>query len=89
MHCHKPICGKALQYLFFFTNGRHKRMIGLHLKYGPIVRSTARSLTISDKNMIKQILHDDDLPKARIYKNLQCMILEFISGKHFESSSIL
>ncbi|CAO3674069.1 unnamed protein product [Umbelopsis vinacea] len=49
----------------------HKRMIGLHQKYGPIVRSTASSLTISDKNMIKQILHDDDLPKARIYKNLQ------------------
>jgi hypothetical protein len=89
MHCHKPICGKERAILIFLPNGRHKRMIGLHQKYGPIVRSTARSLTISDKNMIKQILHDDDLPKARIYKNLQCTILDFISGKHFESSSIL
>ncbi|GAB5585105.1 hypothetical protein Unana1_00005 [Umbelopsis nana] len=50
---------------------RYSRMIGLHLKYGTIVRSTASSVTISDKNMIKQILHDDDLPKSKMYKNLQ------------------
>ncbi|KAI8584443.1 hypothetical protein K450DRAFT_216439 [Umbelopsis ramanniana AG] len=50
---------------------RYQRMVGLHQKYGRIVKSTSRTITISDKNMIKQILHDDDLPKAWAYKNLQ------------------
>ncbi|KAI9279202.1 cytochrome P450 [Umbelopsis sp. AD052] len=50
---------------------RYKRMIGLHQKYGRVVRTTGHTITISDKDMIKQVLHDDDLPKAWAYKNLQ------------------
>lgn len=56
-------------------------MIGLHQKYGRIVRSTNRTITISDKHMIKQILHDDDLPKAWAYKNLQCKTIHTAEGK--------
>ncbi|KAG2173125.1 hypothetical protein INT43_004498 [Umbelopsis isabellina] len=50
---------------------RYKYVAGLHRKYGSIVRSTGRSISVADKHMIKQILHDDDVPKANGYKNFQ------------------
>jgi hypothetical protein len=63
------------------TAHRYHRMIELHQKYGRIVRSTNRTIIISDKHMIKQILHDDDLPKAWSYKNLQCKAIDTAEGK--------
>ncbi|CAM0140406.1 unnamed protein product [Umbelopsis sp. WA50703] len=50
---------------------RYKNFISLHQKYGPVVRINSRVISVADKHMIKQILHDDDLPKARTYKAFQ------------------
>lgn len=39
----------------------------IHDKYGGVVRTGPRSVSISDKDMIKQILVIDDLPKGPAY----------------------
>lgn len=50
---------------------RYKNFIELHQKYGNVVRVSSQAISIADKHMIKQVLHDDDLPKARTYKAFQ------------------
>ncbi|KAL9547326.1 hypothetical protein MBANPS3_006220 [Mucor bainieri] len=43
----------------------------LHDKHGAIVRTGPESISVADKDMIKQILIHDDLPKGPIYETLR------------------
>ncbi|KAI9323898.1 cytochrome P450 [Dichotomocladium elegans] len=50
---------------------RWKTILEYHKRYGKVVRLGPRSIVISDKDMIRQVLQKDDLPKGSTYKNLQ------------------
>ncbi|KAG1058231.1 hypothetical protein G6F42_028762 [Rhizopus arrhizus] len=43
----------------------------LHDIHGAIVRTGPKSISVADKNMIKQVLVHDDLPKGPIYAMLR------------------
>lgn len=43
----------------------------LHDIHGVIVRTGPKSISVADKNMIKQVLVHDDLPKGPIYAMLR------------------
>jgi hypothetical protein len=54
-------------------------MRNIHDKYGEVVRIGPRSVSISDKDMIKQVLLQDDLPKGpaySIFKSTTCSFPE-------------
>jgi hypothetical protein len=42
----------------------------MHDQYGSVVRTGPRSISISDKNMIKEVLATQDLPKGSQYSIL-------------------
>ncbi|KAI9287121.1 cytochrome P450, partial [Umbelopsis sp. AD052] len=50
---------------------RYLKLMDLHKKYGHIVRIAQNKLSISDKDMIQQILVTDDLPKGHNYEAYQ------------------
>ncbi|KAI8575719.1 hypothetical protein K450DRAFT_260494 [Umbelopsis ramanniana AG] len=50
---------------------RFEKLIKLHKKYGHIVRIARKQISVSDKDMIQQILVKDDLPKAYNYEAYQ------------------
>ncbi|KAI8982259.1 cytochrome P450 [Mycotypha africana] len=50
---------------------RYKAFRDLHDKYGEVVRLGPRSISISNKEMIRQALVTEDLPKGPLYKLFQ------------------
>ncbi|CAO3649524.1 unnamed protein product [Mucor fragilis] len=59
---------------FIFNRPRgtsYQRILGLHDKYGEVVRLGPTFVSIADKNMLKQILVTEDFPKAKIYDAFQ------------------
>lgn len=55
------------------TQGDHRfaSLKKLHDIHGAIVRTGPQSISVADKDMIKQVLVHDDLPKGPIYENLR------------------
>ncbi|ORY97309.1 cytochrome P450 [Syncephalastrum racemosum] len=48
-----------------------KQLLGLHDRYGTVVRIGPTGVSISDKDMLKQTLVKEDLPKGETYARLQ------------------
>jgi hypothetical protein len=48
-----------------------------HEKYGHVVRLSPSIISISDKDMMKQILVTDDLPKSPVYDLVARMYFGF------------
>lgn len=44
-----------------------------HDKYGPIVRLGPKTIAVSDKDLIRDVLVTEDLPKGPLYKVFQGM----------------
>ncbi|KAI8144332.1 cytochrome P450 [Fennellomyces sp. T-0311] len=49
----------------------YEKILALQDKYGEVVRTAPNSIVISNKNMLRQILYKDDIPKGPAYKRLQ------------------
>jgi hypothetical protein len=58
----------------------------MHDKYGSVVRIGPRSISVSDKNMIKEVLAIQDLPKGSLYSALKSKspLLCLIYISHFK-----
>ncbi|KAI7905070.1 cytochrome P450 [Cokeromyces recurvatus] len=59
----------------------YKTFLSLHDKYGDMVRIGPNTISIANKDLLKQVLVSDDLPKGPIYKILEG------NGKHSLFSS--
>lgn len=46
-----------------------------HDKYGPIVRLGPKTIAVSDKDLIRDVLVTEDLPKGPLYKVFQGMYI--------------
>ncbi|RUP51560.1 cytochrome P450 [Jimgerdemannia flammicorona] len=50
-----------------------KYVASVHERYGPVVRIGRNVISVADKEMLKQILVKEDLPKSKLYKQGQRM----------------
>ncbi|KAL0093833.1 cytochrome P450 [Phycomyces blakesleeanus] len=57
--------------LFSHIGKKSIRYLDYHEKYGPVIRVGPKTISISDKTMLKQVLVTEDLEKGPVYSILQ------------------
>ena len=58
-----------------YQNYRYVKLQAWQTQYGDVVRLGPNTIGVADKQMLRQILFKDDIPKGPAYKRLQRMII--------------